>query len=47
MEERERERIGRKDEGSGGKEAESLEEEENREIERERGHGFMMCGKGK
>ena len=43
VEGRERERRGRKDGGSGGKEAESLEEEENRE----RGHGFMMCGKGK
>lgn len=29
--------------GRGGKEAESLEEEENRES----GHSFMMCGKGK
>jgi len=29
----ERERRGRKDEGNGGKEAESLEEEENRETE--------------
>lgn len=45
MEARESERRGRKDRGgSGEKEAESLEEEENREREDK---AFMMCGKGK